>query len=345
MNLIKQITIFFFIITANFGVLFSQDIHFSQYFAIPQISNPAQTGNFDGIIRLNLAYRTQWFTASNQPFNTSLIAFDKNIKINKTDYFGFGFFYLNDISSSIKYSQNKFFFSFAYNKNIKNNAISLGGQVGYNLTSFNNALSFPNQFDISSGGFNSNINSQEEIINTNSNYIDFNIGALYKINFKSFSLQTGLVLFHINKPTIKFITTKFRIPTKLSYHIELKKYFNNKFFLLPKLHYNTQVKSNELIIGGSLGFDISNTFVEEKILFIGTYLRNGFNPYLDAFIPMIGIKYSNFFINLSYDVNISDYNKVTNSNGALEISVRYIPNKEKKTRFKSFGATPCDCYN
>ena len=40
--------------------IFSQDIHFSQFFEAPLLRNPALAGLFSGDIRLQAVYRNQW---------------------------------------------------------------------------------------------------------------------------------------------------------------------------------------------------------------------------------------------------------------------------------------------
>ncbi|NBP57926.1 type IX secretion system membrane protein PorP/SprF [bacterium] len=54
---------------------YSQDPHFSQFFAAPATVNPAYTGVFDGVARINTNFRQQW-TNLGSPYTTGFASFD-----------------------------------------------------------------------------------------------------------------------------------------------------------------------------------------------------------------------------------------------------------------------------
>ncbi|MEZ4915768.1 MAG: type IX secretion system membrane protein PorP/SprF [Chitinophagales bacterium] len=73
----------------------AQDIHFSQYYASPLTLNPALTGKFDGLWRVNAIYRDQYRNAvSNNPlpYMTPSFSVDFSLLKNKlkTDALGVG---------------------------------------------------------------------------------------------------------------------------------------------------------------------------------------------------------------------------------------------------------------
>ncbi|MBP5582449.1 MAG: type IX secretion system membrane protein PorP/SprF, partial [Bacteroidales bacterium] len=57
-NIVRATLVLFFSIVAVSA--FSQEIHFSQFYASPLSINPANTAWYDGNLRVNAMYRTQW---------------------------------------------------------------------------------------------------------------------------------------------------------------------------------------------------------------------------------------------------------------------------------------------
>lgn len=62
-------------VTLGFSASAQQDIHFSQFYASPLQLNPATAGMFEGDIRVNCLYRTQWPSIT-APFTTMAAAID-----------------------------------------------------------------------------------------------------------------------------------------------------------------------------------------------------------------------------------------------------------------------------
>ena len=60
----------------------AQDIHFSQFYAAPMLTNPANTGNFTGSVRLGLNYRDQWGSVT-VPYKTFSAYADAGIQPKK----------------------------------------------------------------------------------------------------------------------------------------------------------------------------------------------------------------------------------------------------------------------
>lgn len=60
--------------------LHSQDIHFSQFYNIPMLVNPATTGSFDGDWQASAGYRNQWKSIA-QPFRTLAVSYERQFYI------------------------------------------------------------------------------------------------------------------------------------------------------------------------------------------------------------------------------------------------------------------------
>ena len=68
--------------------------------------------------------------------------------------------------------------------------------------------------------------------------------------------------------------------------------------------------------------------------------RKGVKRISDAAIVNVGVKYSNYTIGFSYDINVSPLKTATSSKGAYEIALIYTG---KNTRI-SKKQIPCDRY-
>ncbi len=128
-----------FTIAAIAGISLSclaQDIHFTQYFSSPLTLNPAQTGLTEQDWRASANFRTQWYTASKNPYISSTIAFDMPLlrgKLPEGDALGIGVLGLYDRAGTGGYQNTTVGLSLAYHKafgNNKQHTLSLGVQ-GY----------------------------------------------------------------------------------------------------------------------------------------------------------------------------------------------------------------------
>ena len=84
--------------------------------------------------------------------------------------------------------------------------------------------------------------------------------------------------------------------------------------------FTNQGMSNELIIGSQVEFTLENI----KIIPF-TYYRVE-----DAIIIGFGIMKDNLTTNISYDVNISDLDIISNNRGGFEFSIIYLWEKRKE---------------
>ena len=69
------LSLFFFCVV---GTAEGQDPHFTQYYATPQLINPAYTGVFNGNLRIGTTYRQQW-SSLGAPFNTMAVGLDGKV--------------------------------------------------------------------------------------------------------------------------------------------------------------------------------------------------------------------------------------------------------------------------
>jgi len=106
---VKKLVYIFILL--NPWLSFSQDIHFVQSSAIPQLINPATAGVFHGWERVSLSHRQQWLSAGS-PYVTSQFSADLNLfkKENGSSrgYLGLGLNFYNDVAGDAKFGTNKF---------------------------------------------------------------------------------------------------------------------------------------------------------------------------------------------------------------------------------------------
>ena len=98
--------------------IFSQDPHFSQFFASPLTLNPAYTGKFNGLVRVSGNYRDQW-PAISKAFVTSTLAVDAPIlkgKLNSNDTWCLGGMAMTDRTANGILNSNFLSLSTAYHK-------------------------------------------------------------------------------------------------------------------------------------------------------------------------------------------------------------------------------------
>lgn len=321
-------------------LVFSQDIHFSQYYA-PHLSlNPANTGFYTGDWRVYGDYRSQWKSIS-IPYVTQTIGFDHQFYVY-SENLSWGLNYVNDKSGNINLSSNQFYLSFAYHKSLANfNFIHFGIQAGYVFKGYSlNNQTYPEQWDMSTGQFNSAIASGENGTFDQPSYLDLNAGAIWSKKFKKITPQLGYAMYHINQPKSVYTTSNNKLAARHVIHTEAKIDVSQKIYITPRFMYMSMSGANDFVSGAQFGYRIPANILKINECWVGGYVRNVHEQNKDAAYFVAGFNYNSFDIGISYDINISELKAATKSRGAFEISVIYTAPSSvinKKT-------IPCDRY-
>src|SRR6476620_6230057 len=103
--MLKLAKIFSLIIISSFAMqeVIAQDLHFSQFFNNPLLTNPANTGFIpDADYRLGASYRNQYSSILNAPYKTMSLFGDAQVFRNKlqTGWMGLGAVILRDEAGS-----------------------------------------------------------------------------------------------------------------------------------------------------------------------------------------------------------------------------------------------------
>jgi type IX secretion system PorP/SprF family membrane protein len=303
----------------------AQDIHFSQFYSAPILTNPANTGMSGENLRVANNYRNQWATIG-VPFETFCTSVDKKIAVLNHS-FGVGGLVIHDQSSSYNLSGNEFMLSFSYSRFFNNQQVTIGLQPGIVYKSFNlKDLTFGTQFDQISGLFNSNLPTLESGLADRLHYFDLNFGISWSTLMQNYLPSAGICVSHVNMPVQKFSTSSSgtRMPWRISINGEVKVPFPNSINLTPCMLYSYTPGSAEFLIGSTGNYSLEKSVIQMKELYAVAMIR--INPVrnIDALILGGGLRLMYFDIGLTYDLNISPLRKATNFNGAFEISLMFV---------------------
>lgn len=298
----------------------AQDLHFSQFFNSPLLTNPANTGFIpDADFRLGLNYRNQWSATMAVPYKTTSIFGDAQLFRDKLEngWLGIGGAVLSDQSGGGGLRSSKIYGSLAYHQQIGSSSLlSAGFNIGWaNKRIDQSKLKFPDQFD---GKFFDNPFTAVTLSSTSTSYMDVQAGMNYAyFPQENVYINAGYSILNVNRPKETFFndnTNQGRIPVRHTGFLNAILKVNERVIINPNIYFTTQAKSSELVLGMNGNYNLSE--YGEKQLVAGLYYRLG-----DAIAPMAGIEVNNLKITFSYDATMSSLNKFNNYRGASEISI------------------------
>ncbi|MFA6923593.1 MAG: PorP/SprF family type IX secretion system membrane protein [Bacteroidales bacterium] len=327
--------IFYLLLTSScflFGFnCYSQDIHFSQYFSSPLFLNPALTGQFNGNFRFACNYKSQWVAVANNSFKTFANSIDASIYKDKL-FMGLSFF--NDKAGDSKMGLTEVNLSIATRVPLnKNNSLTAAIQNGGAQRSidFSN-LTWDNQYD--GNTFNKSLPSGEKHNISNFNYFDLSAGLclISKIN-DNVNFNSGIAGFHLNNPKQCFIYSDNKLHSKLTIHsyMEFKQKKSNTT-LIPSIIILKQGTAYETDLGFMIKYKLGMDSKYTGVNVSSNLTLGGFYRINDAAILYARLIYkNNYSIGLSYDINVSPLNTVSNAKGGGEISIIYIFEKKNNS--------------
>ncbi len=329
------------IIICSFS-LYSQDRHFSQFYASPLTLNPALTGMYDGSYRISANYRSQWSGWIQKPINTYSLGADLRIDnpfnhLSK-DKIGVGIMFFRDQIADIGLNTNQILISLSYQKLLDkatNQYISLGLQTGLSQRSvLFESLIFPDQWN---GYTQYSFNSQEKLPENSFGYTDLNTGLNYSYAPRgAFSFNAGIGLHHFSKPTYSFYASDPMIKNEEGKYLfpKLSAYFNanipiaRQFALFPRIIFMKQNQHFELTAGNIFKFQFSKE--SGNALHIGAWARGVTNvskPFdLDAVVFLAGFELNSVLLGFSYDISLPGIRFYKNPSNAIEFSIIYMGN-------------------
>ncbi|MCX2494042.1 PorP/SprF family type IX secretion system membrane protein [Pedobacter sp. PF22-3] len=291
------------------------DPHFSQYYANPLYLNPALTGVIDGDYRATVNFKQQW-SALNSSFLTGGASFDMAPKKN----FAFGATILNQRAGDLDFNYLSALVSGSYRLRFGNEGlqmVSFGLQAGIINRSFDfSQARFGNQFNPITG-YDGGMMSGETLSSQSSLVPDVNAGIMFFDGDpdKGVNVFLGASAAHLTRPMDRFSGTNSRIPVRFTGHGGARIKASALLDIVPNALFMYQGNTNEVSLGAYAQLNVNPS---ANILFGGNY-RNK-----DAAIAFVGLQLKNMVFGLSYDVNTSSFNRASNSNGGLELSISLI---------------------
>lgn len=299
----------------------SQDLHFSQFFNNPLLTNPANTGFIpDADYRLGASYRNQYSNIMAVPYKTMSIFGDAQVFRDRLEngWLGLGGVILRDVAGNGSLTSTKAYASIAYHQMLGNSSLLTAGfNVGIaNKRIDQTKLKFPDQFD--GKFFDSNLPTNVFLTNNNVSYFDMQVGMNYAyFPTENIYINAGYSIHHVNRPVESFLDASSDTTRIAMRHIGFLNAIlkvNDDVIINPNAYFTTQSKASELVVGMNAAYNLSGD--GEKQLIGGLYYRLG-----DAVVPMIGFEIKNVRFTFSYDVTTSSLHNFNSYQGADEFNV------------------------
>lgn len=322
----------------------AQDIHFSQFFLSPLTLNPANTGNFEGSVRLGGIYRDQWFSVvGSSPlgfdgqFKTYSVSVDAPIikGFREQDWVGVGLMLYQDQSGSLKLkhgaSQLSAAYHFALDKD-RTKIFTIGVQGGAISRKIDQELltGTENIFltELQGGGRSPDRALISEDDGARGGKTDYSAGLLYQgVVGETAYMTLGVAVNHITQPRKSLVSgVTYKLPMRIQAHASVNLALTDKLLLSPTVLYqNVSGKGDELNIAAIAGLIMNES--KGVIVNFGVGYR-----VQDAAELFVGIDYGDFRVGMAYDLNTSGLSPATNSVGALELGATYIAKIYKKPK-------------
>jgi type IX secretion system PorP/SprF family membrane protein len=313
---------FFFLFLIGMENSFGQDLHFSQFFNNPLLTNPANTGFIpDADYRLGASYRNQYSNIMQVPYKTMSIYGDAQVFRDRivNGWMGFGGAILRDVAGSGSLTSTKIYGSVAYHQLLgASSLLTAGFNLGWaNKRIDQNKLTFPDQFD--GQFFDATLPTSVQLLNNSVSYFDMQAGINYAyFPTKDIFINAGYSIHHVNRPKETFFEEdeNSRLSMRHIGFINAIIKLNDQVIINPAAYYTNEASASELMAGMSAAYNLSGH--GSKQIIGGLFYRYG-----DALIPMVGLEINHVRFTFSYDVTTSSLKNYNNSFGADEFNVMY----------------------
>lgn len=317
-TLLKILFIFFSV--SGIEETFGQDLHFSQFFNNPLLTNPANTGFIpDADYRLGASYRNQYSNIMAVPYKTMSIFGDAQVFRDRIEngWLGLGGVILRDVAGTGSLTSTKIYGSVAYHQMLgESSLLTAGFNVGWaNKRIDPSKLTFPDQFD--GRFFDATLPTSVQLLNNSASYFDMQAGINYAyFPTSDIYINAGYSIHHVNTPKETFFedNQSDRIAMRHIGFINAILKLNSQVIVNPAAFYTIMAGASEFNIGMNLAYNLSEH--GSKQIIGGLFYRYG-----DAIIPTIGLEINNIRFTFSYDVTSSSLKSFNHSFGADEFNV------------------------
>lgn len=311
--------------------LFSQKFS-SKFYTSPILINPANTGRFIGGYRVGGVSLNENNALSQD--SKSFFSLDFSIlqkALIEQDELAIGVAALSETDHYFGLKNNSLLLSLAYFKGLDEEGLQKLG-VGFQ-TSFSTkkleppSLIFPDQIiNWANSGFTGVGFGQRNAITVN--YLDFNAGIIYQnlINYK-YLLSIGMSVLHTTRPHIRFDGGEFTLSPEVCFQVGLETSLAERDKLLTNFTIDSYT-DDKGIDNYSVGC-IYQMNIGQSIYKIsgGSFYRND-KIYGSVIAPCLGLKFNNFNLNISYNIDLSK--NTTTQKKAFELGLIFIGKKSAK---------------
>lgn len=305
------------------SMVHAQDLHFSQFYSVPVLVNPAEAGRFKEDARFTFIHRRQWVNL-NSAFNSTGISTDFVVlpPFMKRDNLGLGIFAVNDNIGQGTIKGSAVYLSLAYHSYIdraRRHRLSGGLQGGYTSKSVDDSyFQFYNQY--ADFAYVPDRDAREQMTNFNYSFVDGQAGLFYTFILNpKVELNFGGSAYQLHQPketvfTSPTLSKNNKLGTRTIYTLGTKYKLNDKITLNPQFMYLRQSKAKDWNMGALAIYTIPHSF---PIQFTGGL----FYRTQDALIFLAGFRYKAFEFRYSYDMTTSSARQMRGAQGATNKAV------------------------
>ena len=330
------------------GILFAQDIHFSQLEFAPNIVNPALAGVRTSSMA-SIIYKNQWQSIT-APYSTIYGSYDQRLKSpekqNKSKgYFVGGLGFYSDKAGDGNMGITVANLSVGYHLKIsENQRLGLALQPGFANRSVSvSSIKWGTQYE-QNVGYNASLSNNENVASQSFSFFDLGAGLVY--NYGSSEryltsndqklLTVGLAMFHVTQPNYSFIGSANNLYRRYTAFVRGTYGIPNRDFALqPAIYYTRQGNQDELLVGTMIRYTAQQEsqiteLVKRKSISAGAFLRAQ-----DALACRLVVDYQDFSFGLSYDINLSELTAASQARGGVEIALQYAISEKVWGAFNS----------
>jgi type IX secretion system PorP/SprF family membrane protein len=302
-----------------------QDIHFTQFYELPMLRNPALSGIFNGKFRFTSAYRSQWASVTT-PYRTLALGSELNIAkgITPGDFLTLGVQVTNDMAGDSRLSRSQFMPVLNYHKLLNeehSSLLSLGFMGGWITETFDPThLRFDDQFV--NGSYSATNPTSQTFSQTGFQYYDLSTGLSFStILGENTKFYAGAALFHIMEPSLTFMKDNaVHLNRKYGVNAGLNTKTGVNTLLTAYADFFSQGGSNLFQAGLLYTYDLSAMGEGSPWSVTGGLVYR----LKDAAMVVAKCSTAKFSFGLSYDVNISKLSTASTYRGGLELTFAYI---------------------
>ena len=304
----------------------SQDLHFSQFFEAPLLRNPSLAGIFTGDYRVQGVYRDQWNSFTNA-YRTGSFNGEYKMPVGTgNDFLTVGLQVLYDKAGTAGLTTNEVFPAINYHKSLSNEKtmyLSLGFMGGYSEKRIDRSkITTNNQFD--GAAFNPALADGETFTTPDIHYWDGSVGMSFNTSFgpnQENSMFLGAAMHHLNRPTNSFYqNAQNELDPKFVFSAGVKLNVNELSYITIQADHSMQGQAIETIGGAIYSYKLGDFIDDPKyVVSFGAFLR-----WRDAIIPVVKLDMMPLSIALSYDVNVSPLQTVSQGRGGVELSISFV---------------------